>query len=305
MLRHLYNSAPALLEALLVEFFDDAISIGLEFTQQIKSGDSVPDGNIVQKPLEILVETKLGGELDEDQIARHIAGKPGVYMLGLTKDPIEAGARDRLTKIASGKAAYFSAITFSDLLRMMRNGGVERDPALSEIVDSYEEFLEKSNLLAQGPRLLVRPTRRSMEANEKYNFYAEPLSQPDRSQAEYFGLYADKTVKFIGMIRSVFVAKWDRGKFVLVSPKNDGFKESDLEEIKKATDNVAFYNDLKDQEPHRFYFVDKFHETELKKTSPYGIWRAKYLVLEDILGFDCVGMKTSDIAENLVGKSFE
>lgn len=46
--------------------------LGVHITQQTRTGNSVPDGFIIQHPLKIIVETKMSEGFSESQLRRHL-----------------------------------------------------------------------------------------------------------------------------------------------------------------------------------------------------------------------------------------
>ena len=315
VLRHFYSESPKKFGEIINEIIGSQVSIGLEFKQQIRGARSVPDAQISQKPFELFVETKLDGMLDPNQIERHIKSikcqfgedeTGNIYLLGLTKKEISSTQANDLTAEAKKSGIVFCATTFTQLLKVLDDSVQNYEGALQEIVDDFGAYLDSSGLIDYKLRLLIRPTRATMVENVKYGFYCEPVEQPDRSHANYFGLYENKTVRFIGKIERVFVGQFVDGIFVPDSKTKDKFEDSDRDIIAKAASEVPFYSGLK-RGMHRYYFVDGFKKTSLKKSSPRGIWRAKYLQLRSLLPEDGTAdeLATSEIAEALCGRSFE
>jgi hypothetical protein len=72
LLRYFYESDPFKLQNVLSSILETDLSIGLEFEQQIRGDASIPDALITQEPMRIFIETKRGGELDSEQIRRHL-----------------------------------------------------------------------------------------------------------------------------------------------------------------------------------------------------------------------------------------
>src|ERR1035438_7346761 len=115
LLRYFYQSSPSKMQNVMNSLLGTELSIGLTFEQQvrIKGGTGVPDALIKQEPLRIYVETKRGGDLELDQIKRHIttivgieAGTNrggGIFLIGLTKEPIADGNRKALAALAASK----------------------------------------------------------------------------------------------------------------------------------------------------------------------------------------------------------
>ncbi|VAW15538.1 hypothetical protein MNBD_ALPHA12-644, partial [hydrothermal vent metagenome] len=285
--------------------------------QQIRGQNSVPDAQISQRPFDIFIEAKLDGALDENQLERHIKSINGnkkildgslVYLIGLTKEDISEKQIKTINKIAEETGVIFIATTFTRLSKILDESVADFERSLQEIADDFRSYLDSADLIDHKLRMLVRPTRATMKENEKYSFYCEPIEQPNRSHANYFGLYEDKTVKYIGKIERVFEGKIHNGRFEITDTSKGAGSDTDADTIVQAADEVPLYSNLKSH-THRFYFVDGFKKTRIQKSSPRGIWRAKYLDLGDasLLGDieDVDKIETQEIAEKLKGKEFE
>jgi hypothetical protein len=154
VLRHLYQTSPAKLGAVLHTMLGDTqIAIGVQFDQQVRGVRSVPDAHIYRRPWRIFVETKLGSDLGDDQITRHIesiaAGdEPGIsVLLGLTAgtpDPVRA---KRIAQMARAQNITFQWITFASLADALTSQCADYETALSAIVQDYVEYLRGENLL--------------------------------------------------------------------------------------------------------------------------------------------------------------
>lgn len=119
MLRMLYEVSPKLLEALLRALCADEVTVGPRFSQQVSSAHSVPDGLVLQEPLAVFVETKLGAAFDPAQLRRHcqtiverLPGQKGSFLVSLTSGQ-------------SGQAIP------AEVERMARDNGITVVPATS------------------------------------------------------------------------------------------------------------------------------------------------------------------------------
>jgi hypothetical protein len=83
--------SPDRLRAVLSELFgDEEVPLGINFQQQTRSKTSVPDGSILQEPVHIVIETKVGAGVNADQLVRHCESfgkeRKGNYLMLLTKE---------------------------------------------------------------------------------------------------------------------------------------------------------------------------------------------------------------------------
>lgn len=74
MMKLVYEDSPELLAELLSALVgqDLGSAIGVEFSQQEKKGHSIPDGLIIQRPLQIFIETKHFDWFYNEQLESHL-----------------------------------------------------------------------------------------------------------------------------------------------------------------------------------------------------------------------------------------
>jgi hypothetical protein len=126
VLRYFYQSSPFKIQRALTELVEKDLSIGLSFQQQVRGEQSVPDALITQEPLHIYVETKRGGQLDADQVQRHIrtiaksGARGGEMLIGITKEQIAEVDHKALAENAAAQGIAFAAVTFSQVAETLR-----------------------------------------------------------------------------------------------------------------------------------------------------------------------------------------
>jgi hypothetical protein len=279
---YFYRSSPFKLQSVLGALLEKDLSIGLGFEQQIRHDKSVPDALISQEPLRIFIETKTGGPLEPGQICRHLDGiaastsrSRNDILIGLTRDPISTTERAALTATATSKGVIFTAVTFSQIVENLRAGCESHERELINIVDDYEAYLSSQGLLEQRDQyLVVFPCGTSIKENVRFNLYYEPVARPSKRNYRFIGIYAQKTVSHIGEIEAIGGAAYE-GAAVTFNDELGTLTEAHKNRIKDAIEATPYY-DLTD-EPHRFYLVRTFHDTQVKKTSPGGIMGLRYL----------------------------
>jgi len=301
ILSYFYRSSPFKLQTVLSALLENDLAIGLSFEQQIRHDKSVPDALISQEPLSTFIETKTGGLLDSGQIRRHLDGiaagtstSRNDILIGLTRDQISATERAALTAEATSKGIIFAAVTFSQIVENLRAGCESYERELSDIVDDYEAYLSSQGLLEQRDQyLVVFPCGTSIKENVQFNLYYEPAARPSKRNYRFIGLYAQKTVSYIGEIEAIGCTTYE-GDAVTFDDELGTLTKAHEDRIKEAIEGTPYY-DLKDQ-PHRFYLVKKFLDTQVKKTSPGGIMGLRYLEIAK-LSNDYKPRKRYDAAE--------
>ena len=302
-LKHFYEVDPAKLDAVLDTICNKDIPLGIEFTQQVHTGKSIPDGFIGQEPFRIYIETKLHESLDENQIRRHAegikqyverdGGRGSCYLLGLVKE--DAASEDahieQLKTICSECKVEFIKTTFDQLLKAMRGATKESDVKLMQVANDFEVYLGNEDLLP--PRGMVSfPVGYTMEANCKTGVYYNPHAI---GEVLFMGLYDDKVIQWIGKI--------EKGGRNLTY---DGATPEQKQRIEKCTEGESddlrrsFYFQLVEEIPGGGYF----YETKLKKVSRGGQWGRRYLYeVRDVNIAEYDDAK--DLAEALRGKEYK
>ena len=309
--RHFYQSSPYKLQRVLSALVDAELSVGLAFEQQVRGDQSVPDALIVQEPLRIFIETKRGEVLDPDQIGRHIetiaARHPDVghsILLGLTREPLLQVRADELQAMAGGRGILFAAVTFSQIVETLRAQCAEFERELLESIEDYEQYLAEVHLLeARNQRLAIVPCGTSFAENKRFGLYYEPPTRSRKTNA-FLGIYIQKLVSLVGKVETIAICAYQDRAVVIDVTEAGSVTDDHLARIKGVIEATQYY-DLK--EATRFYLVDHFAGTALRKVSPHGAMH-RYLDLPQIAGpsFDPRKNYTTDeLAALLRGRTFE
>ena len=288
VLRHFYQTSPFKIQRVLTSLLEMELSVGLAFEQQVRGETSIPDAVIMQEPLRIFIETKRGGNLDADQIRRHLesmARGAGVgrndFLIGLTKEQIAEADRASLTAEAARQGITFAAVTFSQILENLRLGCENFERELSSIVDDYETYLAEEGLLEKRNQgLVIFPCGTSIAENARFNLYYEPTYRPCKRNYRFIGIYNRKTIAYIGVTKAIATATYAKDG-VIFTDEAGHLTDEQKKRITDAIEATPYYN-LKDRS-HRFYLVDKFVQTDIKKTSPGGIMGLRYLDLSKLV----------------------
>lgn len=312
VLRYFYQKSPFKVQSVLASVLDADLSIGLSFYQQVKGNRSTPDAQIAQERFRLFIETKLGDGLDWDQIRRHIktiaskgSSEGGTFLVGLTKEPLSCGDVEKLKREAAKEGIKFAATTFSQLTDALKAQCAAFERELLDIVEDYEEYLSEEKLLEESNRwLVVFPCGTSIVENSRFHLYYEPASRPCKRNHRFIGVYADKTVAYVGMVVAVAVVAFEDETpiFTMEVGKLTDEQRTRIENVIKETR----YYDLRTG-IRRYYLVDRFVKTDLKKRSPGGLWGLRYLDLSSIVpNFKSVKeYDTQGLANLLSGKEFQ
>lgn len=312
LLSRLYSFSPNKFHAFLKGYIlpEDSNS-ELTFVLQEKCKDSVPDAVISQKSFKIVVETKLYGQFEEKQLKNHLDSiEENVdYKVLLTIDPNPMKKEFRV-KFEEYLAEYNKLLrkpvihcnhTFETIIEGIKSVIDERDYEFISVLNDYEEYCFSQKLIPDEWKWMRAITAgTTFEINKKLDLYYDDADR-GFSGHEYIGLYTQKSVRAIGRIKAVIVAKQtdngleyncEKGKLI------DEYKEK----IKMAIEDGKNYG--YGLQNTRYFFVEKFYDTDYKKTSPNPIQRTKFMDLTEILGIEKLPT-VDEIAKLLMNKSWE
>lgn len=313
MLRHVYQRSPQLFELCLRSLLDDeSLEIGPRFEQQRRGAHSVPDCIIEQAAIHLYVEAKHGGALSEKQLRSHLdsisasKNQPGsCYLVGLVRDAAANGLGPDLKEEARSLGVQLGVSTYADLLSALKVV-CESDPSLREILADYETFIGSEGLLPdQNRKMVAFLCGTSWQANVKTGVYYEPEERNAKwRQASFIGIYHSKCISHVGRFRASAIAQEQDGE-LKIATEEGVVSPSDEEAIRQAIALASGYYPALAQEPHRYYLVDAFHETDISKVSRGGMMGHRYFDLEGEFGVPEVDEKsTQDIADLLRGTTY-
>lgn len=318
MLRHVYRVSPRLLEAVLQALPGEgadvaAFEIGPRFEQQVRRAHSVPDAVLSQEPLNVYLEAKHGGELYDDQLDRHIASIAeqdhplgSAVLVGVTRDEVAADALAGWQEKAQAHKVAFVAATYRSMLDALEGACAgERD--LADILDDYRAFLGGEGLLPDRHRKLAAiPGGTSWRENVAHGAYFEPASRNSKSvQAAFLGTYHNKHVSHVGRIEAVAVCRVANGALHIDEEELGPLTEAHRTRIAAIVEAAIYYPGL-GTEPIRYYLVDRFAETDLRKISSGGMRGLRYFDVAELAGVSDVPQdaRAEDVAEMLRGTSY-
>lgn len=285
-----------LLSKLINDSNDEEIPLGVSFNQQIRNGDSIPDGQIVQEQLKIIIETKVDAGVNLDQLKRHFnafkKGERSNYLILLTVDQPSPAIFTETNKIAQNSGVTFKPIIFERLYNLLEDFCKEHETHLKHVVEDFRSYCSDMELLPDNRRWLrIVPCGKSKELNKKWNLYYQPTYRSYRSH-EYIGIYYDKSVRHIGKI----VATYDidqSGSLVCVEGNDEErFHERIRNMIKETKEQIGWNVDA----GHRFFCVDQLENTHFEKTSYGGIQGPRFWDISKILKKD---ITDKELAERL------
>jgi hypothetical protein len=292
----LYNDSPSRFEDFINSLLDNdrvTLEIGLRFRQQEgnKSGSSTPDGSIIQKGMKVLVETKLNDNNDSSQLSRHLDGfdNEDTQVLMLVNET-ETSKRFNLKvhKIVdefnqkNGSHIEFCSVTFKEIIDAVDDVLFEYDVEFNEMLNDYREFCAAQGLLPRHKFMMRAITSSgSFKQNMQFNIYYDAASR-GFAPHNYIGLYRDKSVKAIGVLKKVVLLDADmKTKKVTKVESRLGEEPTENEkgQILSIMEVALSENGWNVFNNHQFFIVEEFVPTDFKKITKYPIQRTKFFDL--------------------------
>lgn len=268
----------------------------IQFHQQVRSKRSVPDAVIEQQSFKIIIETKLYGHENIEQIRKHcdsFDNEDKQIFLWIDKESISIEYYKEIKRVISeindqeGKQIVFVPTTFKDICRAFNEVLSQFDWEMIVLIEDYEAFCYESGLIDNADtKMRVVLAGTTFQQNLQYNIYYAPSDRGYQNHL-YLGLYKEKAVRSVGKLISSADIRYDpkSDRIEIIETQLGKVTESQLADIKKvireAKDDFGY--DL--TEGHRFFFVEKFYETEYLKPTKGALMGQKYFDLADIKGY--------------------
>lgn len=292
------------MQALAVEEEVLLPSFGLQFNQQMTTGKSVLDGYLWQESIKIAVETKLGNDFDMDQLKNHLAVfKEERYKLLILLNPSIDSRPDSQLRLIQKIAAPFKIqvlhVTFADIVEAARKCLSDYDEEMLALVDDYESFCGKRELLPRDNYTIFAPLcGDSLEENIQYRLYYRHMTRHSRN-AKFLGVYARKAIRAIGIIAKIVVCDVDlKAQTVKELDAEPQLTENEKERILGASEAATKHGwDL--SRDHKFYLCDEMVRTDFPKVSPGGMMGQRYFDIQAILGDRKIPDSLSELASLL------
>ncbi|MET3684420.1 hypothetical protein ABID56_002557 [Alkalibacillus flavidus] len=316
LFRRLYNHSPVKFTEFMNALFENndiVLNTTVKFKQQEKaSSGSVPDGYIEQESIKVVIETKLYGQKNLPQIKKHwdsFENENQQIFLLINK---ESTSSDYLNEINNVLNTYndenqqniqFVATTFKDICNSFNNVLNDYELEMRDLIDDYELFCNETNLIDNSDsKIRVVLTGKTLEQNLKYNVYYNP-SDRGYQNTKYLGLYKDKSVQAIGKISCIVDAQYipEEERVDIIKELKGSVTEEQKEIIKEVAIEAKHKYGYQLEEGRRYFFVDKYYETNFMKKSKGAVQGTRYIDLSDMEGFD-QDMSAEDVANLLNGE---
>ena len=303
------------------EYFNDSFDPELIFTLQEKGKKdkngkvlSIPDATITQEGFKIVVETKLTDWFEIDQLMNHLESfddQKHKVLITLSSELMKKSKLEEFNeklKIYNDKQRYpviHINTTFELLANAVRDVIDDRDYEMQDVLNDYLEYCYEDKLIPEYDSwkyLRMQLAGTTFDFNFANNIYYDRADRGFRPHT-YLGLYKQKSIRCIGKICARITAVEIDGEMQYKTEMGELTQECKALIEKSIIDARNYGYDLRNSE-HRFFFVEKFYETDFKKTSPGGSMGTKIFDLTQYID-NPNSLGAEKIAELLKNKSWQ
>lgn len=309
LLSRLYSySSDKFFRFLKTEYFSDSFNPEITFRLQEKSVDSIPDATITQESFKIVVETKMSDWFYNDQLLRHLNSfddEKYKVMITLAPGLMEEGKKadfERKLKAYNEKQHHpviHINTTFETLANAISDVLDDRDYEMQDVLADYLNYCYTDGLIPVSDSwkyMRMQLAGTTMDFNVSANVYYDNAERGFRAH-DTLGLYKNKSVRAIGkVIARITAVETEDG--VKYNAEFGDLTDDRKETIAKAmADGDSHGYDLRTIE-HRYFFVEKFYETDFKKNTPRASMGTRIFDLTQVLGTEDIP-PMEELAERL------
>ena len=314
LLSRLYSySSEKFFSFLKSEFFYDSFEPEIVFTLQEKSVDSIPDATIVQEGFKIVVETKMSDWFYSEQLLKHLnsfGDEKYKVIITLAPELMEEKKKaifeEQLKKYNSTQNHPVIHIntTFEKLVNAIQDVIDDQDYELQEVLDDYLNYCYTDGLITVSDSwkyMRMQLAGTTINFNMDNNIYYDNAERGFRAH-DYLGLYNMKSVRAIGKICARITAVKTKDGMQYNAEFGE-ITEERKEKIKKAIEDGKLHGYDLSNNLHRYFFVEKFYETDFRKTTPKAPMGTRIFDLSQVLDLNEIP-STDKIAELLKEKTW-
>lgn len=305
ILKMLYEENPKYLSEVLSALLGESLSaaVGVKFTQQTRSKQSIPDGKISQDAFSIAIETKRSDRFDQNQLIRHLEAlqnEPGIkILLALGNFEWEEPNSDAfldVNRMAEEIGVTFAPISFEQFLDAIQLSYLPKN--LVDAIADLEDYMNEENLLPSWKYFLdVVLCTNSADDVIQYQSYVCPATDGSYNHRRclYFGLYRNKRVEQVAKIEAVVDLESEES-FPIKWNNSEKFDDELVEAARSRRSQVELCG-----YPARVFLLSDLHPTDFVKSTRGGMQNSKRYF--DIKALDVID--AADLAEKLRGKTWE
>ncbi|MBP3749529.1 MAG: hypothetical protein J6I35_08315 [Ruminobacter sp.] len=314
LLSRLYSySSDKFFRFLKSEYFSDSFNPEIIFTLQEKSVDSIPDATITQESFKIVVETKMSDWFYKEQLIRHLnsfSDEKYKVMITLAPEPMETKKLDTFEKWLkeynenSPRPIVHINTTFEDLANAISDVLDDRDYEMQDVLNDYLNYCYTDGLIPVSDSwkyLRMQLSGVTLDFNVSSGVYYENAERSFRAH-DFLGLYKNKSVRAIGKVIARITAIESKDGVTYDAEFGELTEDRKNLIAQAMADGDSHGYDLRSIK-HRYFFVDKFYETDFKKVTPRPPMGTRIFDLTQVLETENIP-ETEEIAHRLRAKTW-
>ena len=295
------------------EFFSDSFEPEIVFNLQEKSVDSIPDATITQESFKIVVETKMSDWFYSNQLMRHLNSfKDEKYKVMITLAPelmLESKKADFEQQLKDYNDTQTYPVihintTFEGVANAIQEVIDDRDYEMREVLEDYLNYCYNDGLITVSDSwkfMRMQLAATTLDFNVREDIYYDNAERGFRAH-DYLSLYKNKSVRAVGKICARILAVETIDGMQYEAEYGELTEERKDKILRAIIDGDGYGYELRSIK-HRYFFVEKFHETDFKKITPRAPMGSRVFDLTQILETDQLP-STQAIAELLKTKTW-
>ena len=295
------------------EFFSDSFEPEIVFNLQEKSVDSIPDATITQESFKIVVETKMSDWFYSNQLMRHLNSfKDEKYKVMITLAPelmLESKKADFEQQLKDYNDTQTYPVihintTFEGVANAIQEVIDDRDYEMREVLEDYLNYCYNDGLITVSDSwkfMRMQLAATTLDFNVREDIYYDNAERGFRAH-DYLSLYKNKSVRAVGKFCARIIAVETKDGMQYEAEYGELTEERKDQILRAITDGDGYGYDLRSIK-HRYFFVEKFHETDFKKITPRAPMGSRVFDLTQILETEQLP-STQAIAELLKTKTW-
>ena len=188
--------------------------------------------------------------------------------------------------------------TFELLAEAVQGVIDDRDYEMQDVLDDYLNYCYNDSLILVPDSwkwMRVQLAGTTFDFNIRQKLYYDDIDRGFRAH-DYLGLYKEKSVRAIGRITDIITAVLEEDGEITYSVEKGEIDDNKKKDIAIAIEDGKNYGYSLTKT--RFFFVDKFYETDFRKTTPRAPMGSRVFDLTQVMGVSELP-DTSVIAEKL------
>ncbi|WP_253197478.1 hypothetical protein [Clostridium algidicarnis] len=248
-----------------------------------------------------------------DQLMRHLNSfSDEKYKVMITLAP-ELMAEDKkkifeqqLKKYNATQTSHVIHIntTFEGMANAIQEVIDDRDYEMQEVLDDYLNYCYNDGLITVSDSwkfMRMQLAGATLDFNVSENIYYDNVERGFRAH-DYLSLYKNKSVREVGKICARIIAIETENGMKYEAEYGELTEERKQKILRAIADGDEHGYDLRTIK-HRYFFVEKFYETDFKKITPRAPMGSRIFDLTQILETEYLP-ETKDIAELLKTKTW-